>query len=64
MKHNLLILVLCAVTLMQPLTTHAQPPMGWMTWNLYQDRINVTIQPPTLAVSPTRNLVGPTLKEC
>ena len=40
MKHNLLILVLCAVTLMQPLTTHAQPPMGWMTWNLYQDRIN------------------------
>ena len=28
MKHNLLILVLCAVTLMQPLTTHAQPPMG------------------------------------
>lgn len=25
---------------MQPLTTLAQPQMGWMTWNLFQDRIN------------------------
>lgn len=39
-KSTLLLLLPFAATLLQPLTTLAQPPMGWMTWNLFQDNIN------------------------